>query len=378
MLSRVGRLLDSCLPSDLKYVADRSALHRGRALAAILLITLVNATLGLAMVIVLTLVEGGGWSTPLLIALGMQSLFTLALWLLKRFAAIRVAALLCAAVVTVTLAWLIASTGGFPGSPLSLFLLVQPFVVFVVLGRREALVLLGGVIAIAAYLSDAQSIDSQLLPPEILPAIRAAWPGAITAIFACFWYLDYVNRRLTAVIARERDLAQFAAGHDALTGLLNRLAFEQRLEAAIDRADIQRAPLTLLLVDLDGFKAINDSHGHQAGDHLLRTLAGRIRDAVRQNDSVARLGGDEFALLLEGDVPLTTLDRIVGEVLQRLAEPVEYDGQALRVSGSIGVAACPLDARDAYGLLRCADVALYRAKDRGKNAAVWFDGLHDH
>lgn len=378
MLSRVGRLLDTCLPADLQYVADRSALHRGRALAAILLLTSFNAALGLMMVIGLTVIEGRGWSTPLIIALGMQTLFTLALWLLKRFAAIRTAALLCAAVVTATLAWLIASTGGFPNSPLSLFLLVQPFVVFVVLGRREALVLLAGVIAIASLLGNATAVDHQLLPPTLLPTLQAIWPAAITAIFACFWYLDYVNRRLTAIVARERDLAQFAAGHDALTGLLNRLAFEQRLEAAIDRADIQRAPLTLLLLDLDGFKEINDGHGHQAGDHLLQTLAGRLRDAVRQNDSVARLGGDEFAILLEGDVPLPTLDRIVGDLLKRLAEPVEYRDQTLRVSGSIGVAVCPLDARDAHGLFRCADVALYRAKARGKNAAVWFDGLHDH
>jgi len=162
------------------------------------------------------------------------------------------------------------------------------------------------------------------------------------------------------------------ANHDALTGLPNRNLLNDRLAHAIARRREDMA--AVLFLDLDRFKLINDSYGHDVGDELLRAVAARLVGCLRDEDTVARLGGDEFVVLLEdlpgGDAAAT----IAGKVAGRLAEPLMIGGRELPVAASIGIALYPRDGRDAQDLLKNADTAMYRAKEAGRGGFCFFAG----
>lgn len=182
---------------------------------------------------------------------------------------------------------------------------------------------------------------------------------------------DITERRAT-----EAALIQQAL-HDPLTGLANRALLDDRLGQAIARQDRRSDPFALLLLDLDGFKLINDSLGHPAGDEVLAVLAQRLRACVRISDTVARLGGDEFAVLLEG----TDEARAVGvaeQLLGVLRRPVRLQAHTITPDASVGVAvSCP--AATAASMLRNADLAMYAAKDAGKGVVeVFHSAMHDN
>lgn len=165
----------------------------------------------------------------------------------------------------------------------------------------------------------------------------------------------------------QRELRHLAT-HDALTGLRNGAAFREQLTLAIARVRRQGGACGLLYVDLDGFKPINDEHGHDAGDAALRTAGQRLRSVLRDCDMAARLGGDEFAALLQ-DVSGTADAAAAAErVLSAMSVPLRLpDGSEVRVTASIGVAICPGTAGAAHPLLCAADAAMFRAKQAGKN-----------
>ena len=162
------------------------------------------------------------------------------------------------------------------------------------------------------------------------------------------------------------------AYHDALTGLPNRHLFVDRLDHALTRAQRTEETLAVLFVDIDHFKAINDSLGHTAGDVLLRTIALRLRSSLRTEDTVARLGGDEFTVLVSGLKDPNDLLRLAQKIHSTIKVPVDVASRELTVSASIGVGLYPQDGETAEQLLRNADLAMYRAKELGRDRTQFY------
>jgi diguanylate cyclase (GGDEF)-like protein/PAS domain S-box-containing protein len=178
-----------------------------------------------------------------------------------------------------------------------------------------------------------------------------------------------VSSHIGQFIARkqvERNL-QFVASHDALTGLFNRSMFSERLQQALAQAHRHDRRLAVLFIDLDGFKTINDTLGHDAGDVLLADLANRLRVCMREGDTLGRMGGDEFVVLIEGYDEDSQLLEVARKVLDTAAEPFLLRDGEYRITASIGIATYPQDGVDAHELLKNADIAMYRAKEQGKN-----------
>jgi diguanylate cyclase (GGDEF)-like protein len=166
--------------------------------------------------------------------------------------------------------------------------------------------------------------------------------------------------------------------HDALTGLPNRIRFQQALVAAIDEAREHGGTVAVLLIDLDHFKEINDTLGHHVGDLLLQEIGPRMSSVLRDVDLLARLGGDEFGIVLP-DLPDDDVTiRVATRIMEELEHPVAVEGLALDVSGSIGIARYPSQAKDAESLLRRADVAMYAAKEAGGGYEVYREEFDRH
>ena len=160
---------------------------------------------------------------------------------------------------------------------------------------------------------------------------------------------------------------QYLATHDEMTGLQNRAMFSELLTHALQNAERRNTRCAVLFIDLDRFKIVNDSLGHDAGDQLIREMAQRLRGCVRRSDVVARLGGDEFVVLLEELESENTAEDVARKVLSELLLPAKIHGQECRITASIGIAYYPEDASDTATLMRHADMAMYLAKEEGKN-----------
>lgn len=162
------------------------------------------------------------------------------------------------------------------------------------------------------------------------------------------------------------------ANHDLLTGLPNRVLLGDRIEQGIARATRLGYYLALVFIDLDNFKFINDSMGHAAGDELLQEIAARLAACLRSPDTVARLGGDEFVLVINDHYRTNSIISLLKRVLQEIGRPIVLSGREFHVGASLGVAIYPNDGDDAQLLLKHADVAMYAAKDRGRNNFQFF------
>ena len=171
---------------------------------------------------------------------------------------------------------------------------------------------------------------------------------------------------ISTVMRFEQEL-EFQSRHDVLTGLANRLLLRERLEQAMAVARRSKLPLWVVFIDLDRFKFVNDTLGHDAGDTLLKLIADRLRDATREVDTVARLGGDEFVLLLPQHANSDPGQLILQRVLDAVAQPLQVNGHEFFLTCSMGVATYPDDGDSAETLIKHADIAMYRAKEQGRN-----------
>ncbi|MFB5189771.1 GGDEF domain-containing protein [Alicyclobacillus fastidiosus] len=176
-----------------------------------------------------------------------------------------------------------------------------------------------------------------------------------------------VARDFTQLKNHEKEL-EFIAFHDSLTGAYNRAFFRERLDYAISHHERNEDDFSVALLDLDGFKGVNDTFGHQAGNAILTELSTRINSAIRSNDTFARMGGDEFAVIFEGLIA-TECVPILERLMAVLSRPWEVDGQAVNLTCSLGITDTATG-NSALTLLRNADRALYQAKRNGKNQYV--------
>jgi diguanylate cyclase (GGDEF)-like protein/PAS domain S-box-containing protein len=194
---------------------------------------------------------------------------------------------------------------------------------------------------------------------------RAIDPAAVDE--GSIWVVLDISAR------KEREQRiQHLADHDALTGLLNRRLLEDRLQQSITLARRNDALVAVMLIDLDGFKAVNDQFGHLMGDYALRTVARRLRECVRESDTIARLGGDEFVVLLSGQRVPEDSSLVAEKILAALTEPVAAGGRRFEIGASIGISIYPRDGTTAEALLKHADAAMYRVKEAGKNRYQYY------
>jgi diguanylate cyclase (GGDEF)-like protein len=221
-------------------------------------------------------------------------------------------------------------------------------------------------------------------PADVVVISRASWwttghtllllAFLLAETLAVLVWVAALRRRVaqqTTLLRESEERFRHMALHDALTGLATRLLLQDRLDVALASARRHGTRLAVLMVDLDGFKGINDTHGHPAGDEVLRVTASRLQDAVRKEDTVSRFGGDEFVVLLPDLSDPPAAERTAARIVESLAFPIRLADRQVPVSVSVGV--CTLygeEELDADDLIRCADTALYRAKANGRNCYV--------
>jgi len=184
--------------------------------------------------------------------------------------------------------------------------------------------------------------------------------------------LDITERK------RAEERIRYLASHDSLTGLPNRATFGELLNTAINRSGQAKTRFAILFIDLDHFKAINDTLGHEAGDAMLKQTAVRLRETVHPESVPARLGGDEFVVLCQNAYELEHLDELASRILGALTAPIQWLDQECRISASIGISIYPIDGDTERALMKCADSAMYAAKQDGMNNYRLFSGRLQH
>lgn len=169
-------------------------------------------------------------------------------------------------------------------------------------------------------------------------------------------------------LIEQKNMLYYQAHHDALTGLPNRTLFNDRLAHGIEHTKRNNTILALFFIDLDHFKNINDSLGHQVGDKVLKIVAQRLKASLRHEDTLTRLGGDEFTIIMEDIQRMRDIYFLADKIQKVLSQPMDLDGHTLRLTGSMGISICPQDTDDPNELVKYADTAMYQAKEEGRNS----------
>lgn len=266
--------------------------------------------------------------------------------------------------------WEVFRSGGITGYN-AVLLPVFPVLAAFMMRARDAILFTGLHLAVIVVIASLDSSNG-LIPslnaqrgPEFAVTV-ALLMAAVAACSGSALYMAYQNQHVQGQL---RDLLihqAYLAVHDYLSGLGNRVRLQQRF-AELHQDD----EFDILLIDLDGFKAINDTYGHEAGDHLIKTVARRMSDVTEETDLLVRLGGDEFVILLEKvDAELEDVGKFGEHVIDILSRPYPWNGEILRISASIGHTRFPLHADSPSQALGLADKALYKAKEAGKGRCI--------
>ena len=187
-------------------------------------------------------------------------------------------------------------------------------------------------------------------------------------------YTDISQQRKTEnELKEQKNKLHYQAHHDVLTGLPNRILFNDRLAQAIETAKRNKSKLAVLFIDLDNFKEINDSLGHDIGDEVLKKVASLLHSSIRDKDTISRFGGDEFSVILEDLDQIQDASSIASKILDTLSSSIVIGDNKLYVTTSIGISIYPDDGMDPLNLLKFADSAMYKAKDEGKNNYQYYD-----
>lgn len=258
-------------------------------------------------------------------------------------------------------------TGGYGASPIMPLWIVVPVFVFPLAGPRSgmvwAIIIFLTMIVLLALEELAGFRAWQLSDEDTLMLISRVLPVVLCfmVVIALIIY-EHVNAQLNQWLQEERQRFAFKASHDALTDLPKREEFYARLDSTLREATQKKQQVALVYIDLDGFKPINDTYGHYAGDRVLKITSHRLREVIRHTDVAARLGGDEFALILPGVQKRSDIDLALNKLLHTVAIPIDIEGREVQVRASAGVAIFPQDTRDPVALCRLADGAMYQAK----------------
>ncbi len=231
----------------------------------------------------------------------------------------------------------------------------------------------GVVLLLQTFKPHVVSLTSEAFRIAVLACVLPCFALAGGKISGMRARLRRSNEELGTALATIRQLAT----HDTLTGLPNRALFTESLNRALARAERHGWPIALFFMDLDRFKNLNDTLGHQLGDEALKEAARRLSSCIRESDVSARLGGDEFVLLVEEYEGPTVLIEIAERILAAIYQPLALGGHEINLSVSIGICTFPADARDAGTLLSNADIALYQAKEHGRNRFRFYSPRHN-
>jgi len=240
-----------------------------------------------------------------------------------------------------------------------------PPLAFFFKGKRQGLLWMGALLGLLLLMMLAQSIDL-LHSPFSTPALALVFASTLTLGMMLYVY-ESLRAKAEASLQQAREELHHLAHTDALSGLPNRTAFYDQLPALLNQADRHHHRLAVLFIDLDNFKPINDTYGHEAGDELLQRVAEKLRQRLRGNDFIARFGGDEFVAILPAITAQHEIGLVADKIIKALSEPFHIQGHQCHIGVSIGVGLYPDCASSVDTLVQLADHAMYTAKLSGKN-----------
>jgi len=358
-------LLDQFIPAVIKGNSHEH-LVRARVLGAALLLGCVYT----ALAELPTLVLGDGNSEHQLVGVAVACLtmafYASCLVVLKRTASLTLTGNLFGFGVYCGVTAAVAVTGGFQKSPFLQILLIVPLFVFLICGRRSGYLWTVAIIFTFSVFFALSQADIEI--PDLASTahqnfiVYVIWVVLCFSLMTCLAIFDGLNESLARRMRIERDKFEHEAAHDLLTGLANRRTYHRVLGQSIEECRTSGMQLALLVIDLNGFKPINDRFGHHAGDFVLQIVAERLKNAVRNSDTVARLGGDEFSVILHAIKDKSVAVHVAKKIQDSFSEPVKFENNLLPLNASIGIASYPEDGEEPDALTRFADTAMYSAK----------------
>ncbi len=270
-------------------------------------------------------------------------------------------------------------TGGVLNSLTPVFLPLPIIMAFLLINKRTGLIY--SAVTFSFYITLAGLSLSGFEFPQTIPISNTddveifLWLFFSISMLALILAYDGLSARLIHQLRFEQEKQTYLATHDSLTDLANRQKFDEQINEAIHRSSRLGNSVTLLIIDLNKFKPINDSFGHDAGDAILIHVAKQISSTIRTDDLAARIGGDEFAVILQGDKTIKDITALMGRLTQQITSPLRFKNKILTVTASIGIASFPDQTKTEEDLRKAADTAMYAAKKKGKDWVFFNESL---